>query len=106
MTDVISTDAAFTADERKMLAVLAELMIPAAGPMPSAADDAILPGVLERLAANAELVSTSLTEIEACAMQQASAAFVELASTQQMEVVRIAAPPAFLQYFQMCVLSV
>ena len=48
-TDLIATDHAFSETQQNVLATLAELMIPAAGELPSAADAEILADVFDTL---------------------------------------------------------
>jgi len=58
--DVIATDRAFDEAQTTTLGSLAELMIPAEGDLPSAADAAIFAEVLEWLSERPELVNAGL----------------------------------------------
>jgi hypothetical protein len=64
VTDVIASDRAFEEAQTMLLGSLAELMIPAEGDLPSAADAAIFAEIVHRLSECADLVNEGLTLLD------------------------------------------
>ena len=54
MAELIASDGAFTENQRHVLQVIANMMIPASGALPAATDAEIFPGILERFAESTE----------------------------------------------------
>ncbi len=99
MTDVIVTDRTFGAAQRESLRSLADLMIPAEEDLPSAADPAILAGIVDRLSERPDVVNDALALIDANA---SSAAFAALPPAERLAVVsRLRAErPTFVALFE------
>jgi hypothetical protein len=99
MTDVIVTDRTFGAAQRDILRSLADLMIPAEEDLPSAADPAILAGIVDRLSERPDVVNDALALIDANA---SGTAFAALPPAERLAIVsRLRAErPAFVALFE------
>jgi hypothetical protein len=87
-----ATDSAappFTENETRMLAILADSVVPASTEfgVPSAADAAILAAILSDGARHAERLTAALAALDEIARQTCDAAFLDLADTQRDGVV-------------------
>jgi hypothetical protein len=78
MSEVITTDSAFSKVQQEMIAVIVEMMIPAEGEMPGAADANILPVIISRLEENTEAVKMALGVINELSEGQAKDSFLAL----------------------------
>jgi hypothetical protein len=105
MTDVITSDRVFDAEQTAVLDRLAELMIPAEEGLPSAADAPIFANVLTRLCERADVVNAGLALVVSISADLAGAAFLTLPATEQLTVVaRLrAACPGFVSLFESAV---
>ena len=75
MAELITSDGAFTENQRHVLQVIANMMIPANGALPAATDAEIFPGILERFAENTEATEQICDHILTAAVQQFDANF-------------------------------
>jgi hypothetical protein len=107
MGDIISTDSRFSEAEKRALALLADMMIPASGAMPSAADAAIFPRTLAGLSANADVVTEALATFAELAATQHQQTLDALGTTQLDELVEQLKRlrPNFIQVLQAGVIS-
>ena len=87
MSEVITTDNVFSESQREVLAAIVDMMIPAVGEMPSAADPVIFRGILDRMAQDGSMVLTALALIESLSSQQSDQAFLQLGSQDQLAVI-------------------
>jgi hypothetical protein len=105
MTDLITSDAVFSASEVALLEVLAELMIPGSGNAPSAADADIFALIVKRLMPSAQLVHTALSALEASAQSRYHKAFDDLSPTDQLALTDSTLDQGFKAVFQMQVVT-
>jgi hypothetical protein len=105
MTNVITTDGAFDAEQTAVLGHLAELMIPAEEGLPSAADAPIMANILTRLGERADVVITGLALIASICADLSRASFLTLPVTEQLTVVARLRPqcPGFVSLFESAV---
>ena len=104
-THLISTDRRFGEAQQRMLAVLADLMIPAEADLPSAADAVILDEVLRELANRAAVVAQGLDQLTRITVDVHAARFTDLDATRQMMLIsRLRRDePEFLRIFETAV---
>ena len=107
MSEVISTDQAFSSQQKQLLASLADMMIPESGDFPSAAEQEILSTIIDELSAKPSTVTEALLLLEDLAQKGYRAGFPDLSSAQRDELVELfkAQAPAFIQLLQVNVLS-
>lgn len=105
MTSTIASDRGFGEPQQAVLATLAELMIPAADGMPSAADPAIFAEVLTALGERADVVRAGLEALLTMTAAEGSTAFTELDTAAQLESVAAlrSEQPVFVATFEACV---
>jgi hypothetical protein len=87
LSDIISTDGSFSEPHKQALELLAGMMIPASGNLPSAADPEIFPATLTALAAHEPLVTAALNALTELATKQHQQAFISLGDAQRIAVV-------------------
>ena len=102
MSDIIATDGRFSEEHRQVLSVLFDMMIPAVGPMPSAADPNIARRTLAELSDHAELVTEALTALGELVSKSHQQSIDALDRTQRAVIVETFKPlrPAFIQILQ------
>ena len=107
MSDIIATDDDFSADHKQALAVLFDMMIPASGTMPSAADADIASRTLTGLGVHAELVTEALTALGELASKSHQQPIDALDHAQRTAIVEAFKPqqPAFIQILQAQVIA-
>ncbi len=84
MADLPPTDRAFSAPQQRLLAELAESMIPAEGALPAAADPAIFADVLAELAGDAGAVAAGLERLEAACAAAYARPFAGLSADERL----------------------
>ncbi|MBT3733841.1 MAG: hypothetical protein HOG25_04265, partial [Gammaproteobacteria bacterium] len=107
MAELITSDGAFTENQRHVLQVIANMMIPASGALPAATDAEIFPGILERFAENTEATEQICDHILTAAVQQFDANFGTLGEIQSERVVNEFRDkqPELVRFIQICVAS-
>jgi len=107
MPELIQSDRQPAGPHRQLLAVMADLMIPAEGGLPSAADAEILSDLLGELTGQPTPVGTGLEALEAICTRHFGQAFVALEPAAQLEAVVLlrAVDPQFLQRFEAAVVT-
>lgn len=107
MAELITSDGAFTENQRHVLQVIANMMIPASGALPAATDAQIFPGILERFAENTEATEQICDHILTAAVQQFDADFGTLGEIQSECVVNEFRDkqPELVRFIQICVAS-
>jgi Gluconate 2-dehydrogenase subunit 3 len=86
-THLITTDRRVADPQRRMLAVLADLMIPAEGELPSAADDAIMQEVLRELESRATVVVRGLDHLVMITAAAHATEFTQLDTNDQVALI-------------------
>jgi hypothetical protein len=102
VSEIIASDGLFAEQHKQVLALLADLMIPASAGYPSAADPEIFAGALERLGASESIVVQGLAALEELAganHQQSFAALSEIDRSRLIEEFK-RLQPAFIQVLQ------
>jgi hypothetical protein len=107
MTELISTDAGFSAAQRRMLELLVDMMIPANGDFPSAGAPEIFARTLTGLEENVSIVGQGLEALDALAEETYSASFLTLTAADRDGLVAEFKPAhvAFVQILQARVIS-
>ena len=104
MTDVIATDQAFSEAQQRGLAMLAELMIPGEGELPSAADAEILADIFATLRDQSELVAEAMTWLASLGADTDAegAGLLSLSAEEQQQLIAQLrqACPAFVARFE------
>ncbi len=105
MADLPPTDRAFPAPHLRLLAELAQCMIPADGELPSAADPAIFADIVAELARDASVVAAGLDRLEAACADAFAQPFAALSADERLgAVARLRAQdPAFVARFEAAV---
>ena len=85
MTNIISTDNLLSEQQKEMLAIVVDMMIPAEGEMPSAADPLIMNAIIEGLGDNGSLVVLGLSTLEDLSGKKYGQLFARLESGQRDE---------------------
>jgi hypothetical protein len=107
MSDVITTDSAFSKAQQELITVLVEMMIPADGEMPSAADPAILPAIISRMEENSPVVTMALGVIDELSVRQSNKSFLESDPQDRQAVIETfkAEQVELTQYIQLCTVA-
>ena len=107
MSDIISTDSSFSELQKQTLEILADMMIPASGNLPSAADPGIFPATLTALAAHEPLMTDALNALAEQSTMQHQQPFATLDDAQRIAVVEEfrRTQPAFIGALQAAVVS-
>jgi len=87
MPEVITTDSAFSKAQQDVLAIIVDMMIPAEGEMPSAADAGIFTSILTRMEDNEPVMAKALKIIEELSRQQGDDSFLQLDQLTQQAVI-------------------
>jgi hypothetical protein len=87
MTNIISTDNPLSEQQKEMLAIVVDMMIPAEGEMPSAADPLIMTAIIEGMGDNAYLVVQALSKLNELSSEKYKRLFAQLDSGQRDEII-------------------
>ncbi len=87
MTDIISTDSPLSAAQQDTLAIVVDMMIPAQGDMPTAADPLILKAIVEGLDDNNALVVQALSTLDDISNEKYGQWFAQLQSKHRGELI-------------------
>ena len=107
MSEIISSDKAFSAQQIQLLASLVEMMVPANGEFPGAAEPEILTVIINKLSTEESTVTDALGLLESLSQQDYGMDFSGLASAQQEKLFERMKHQAssFIQMLQVNVLS-
>lgn len=107
MTELISSDKFFSDSQRDVLAVLADMMIPAEGIMPGAADADILRVAMESMSRHRDLVARSLAAFADMIGREDGRHFADLSPTERLTLVdRLKSEQAdFIRIFETHILA-
>ncbi|MCC5884894.1 MAG: gluconate 2-dehydrogenase subunit 3 family protein [Gammaproteobacteria bacterium] len=102
MNQTIATDSPFRDPQRGLLEALAELMIPAAEGLPSAADPAIFSSMLAALARQAATADTGLERLTTLVKQRFRRPFSALSHAEKLESIAAlrSEEPGFMALFE------
>ena len=87
MTDIISTDSPLSEQQKETLAVVVDMMIPAEGEMPSAADPLIMNAIIDGLGDNGSLVVLALSALDDLSNNKYEQLFTRLDSGHRDELI-------------------
>jgi hypothetical protein len=87
MTNIISTDNPLSEQQKETLAIVVDMMIPAEGEMPSAADPLIMTTIIEGLGDNGSLVGQALSTLDELSSEKYKLLFAGLESAQRDEII-------------------
>lgn len=73
MSDILASDSAYTEEERALLTRLCELMIPAGGDRPSAADPELFKDILSRLSTHELVLRPALAVLATLSLEKLAA---------------------------------
>lgn len=107
MSEVISTDQVFSSEQKQLIGMLADMMIPEGGDFPSAAEPAIISVIIEKLSAEKATVNDALRLLETLAQQDYQVGFSSLSVAQRQALIELMRKqaPAFIQLLQLNVIS-
>ena len=102
MANIISTDSVFSERQKQLLAMLADMMIPAGGDLPSAADPEIFVRTLQELGANESMVVRGLTTLAERAEEKYQTSFAALDAADRTALIDElnTLDPVFIQVLQ------
>lgn len=83
MTNIISTDSPLSQERQESLAIVVDMMIPAKGNMPSAADPLIMTAIINTLGDDNSLVVLALTTLDELSNEKYQRSFARLDPAQQ-----------------------
>ena len=87
MTNIISTDNVLSEQQKETLAIIIDMMIPAEGDMPSAADPLIMNAIIDGLGDNGSLMVLALSALEDLSSKKYKQLFSRLESGQRDELI-------------------
>lgn len=107
MSEVISTDQVFSLEQKHLIGILADMMIPESGDFPSAAEQGIVSVIIEKLSVEKTTVNKALRLLEELAQQDYQLGFSSLSAIQREALIGVMKDqaPAFIQLLQQNVLS-
>ena len=106
-TDGASSESAFSKTQKQVLAIIVNMMIPAEGDMPGAADATIFSGILVRMEEKESAVKMALGIIEEMSTNQAGGSFLALDNDEQQGVIESfrSAQADLTRLFQLCTVA-
>lgn len=87
MANIISTDNPLSEAQKETLVIVVDMMIPAEGEMPSAADPLIMKAIIDGLGDNESLVVLALSTLDDLSSKQYERLFSRLESGQRDELI-------------------
>jgi len=87
MTNIISTDNPLSEQQKETLAIVVDMMIPAEGEMPSAADPLIMDTIVDGLGDNGSLVVHALSTLDDLSSKKYEQLFSRLEAGQRDELI-------------------
>lgn len=94
-------------EQKQLIGMLADMMIPAGGDFPSAAEPGIVSVIIEKLSAEKTTVNDALRLLEALAQKDYQLGFSSLSVAQRQALIELMRKqaPAFIQLLQLNVIS-
>ena len=89
MSEVITTDSAFSKAQQELIAVIVEMVIPADDEMPGAADPDILYAIISRMEENATVAAMALGVIDEISARHSNQSFLESGQQDRQAVIEI-----------------
>ena len=89
MTNIISTDNPLSEEQKETLAIVVDMMIPAEGEMPSAADPRILNAIMDGLGDNGSLVVLALSTLDDLSNEKYQQSFARLNAGRRDELITL-----------------
>jgi hypothetical protein len=107
MTNIVTSDRSFSPDQHQLLELLSDMMIPAVGEMPSAADREIFLRIETSLAEHLDVVIKAIGDLEAAALARGQTSFRDLDRASRLEVAATfrQTNPVFISILQSCVVA-
>jgi len=107
MTKLITSDSTFSIQQQNIIAFIADMMIPAEGELPSAADNDIFSDMLVRMAENRSVMDQTFANVEASSKKDFDDEFSNLEDVQKTVVINIlrASQPELVKIIQVYIVG-